>query len=206
MLKSDRLSGSERAYYSRFLLLYFLYNILSVFTSTISDVRYRNKNTGKISGKHYSINIIGHTMLHAFCPSRDNGLSLGICQTSASAFFFLDHKCTWIMIYTKAQLDIKNIKYCFCYKTMASGHVINVLNMKWLFYHSFHSKEPWFSLSLSVFSEKRFLYFCVPLTLAGGGYPVSSLQMSLSLSDPMDFKYTLIDLLLPSYSFLSAGK
>ena len=87
MLKSDRLSGSERAYYSRFLLLYFLYNILSVFTSTISDVRYRNKNTGKISGKHYSINIIGHTMLHAFCPSRDNGLSLGICQTSASAFF-----------------------------------------------------------------------------------------------------------------------
>ena len=87
MLKSDRLSGSERAYYSRYLLLYFLYNILSVFTSTISDVRYRNKNTGKISGKHYSINIIGHTMLHAFCPSRDNGLSLGICQTSASAFF-----------------------------------------------------------------------------------------------------------------------
>ena len=78
-------------------------------------------------------------------------------------FSFLDHKCTWIMIYTKAQLDIKNIKYCFCYKAMASGHVINVLNMNWLFYHSFHSKEPWFSLSLSVFSWKTLsLLLCPP--------------------------------------------
>ena len=46
---------------------------------------------------------------------------------------------------------------------MASGHVINVLDMNWLFYHSFHSKEPWFSLSLSVFSWKTLsLLLCPP--------------------------------------------
>ena len=42
-------------------------------------------------------------------------------------------------------------------------HVINVLDMNWLFYHSFHSKEPWFSLSLSVFSWKTLsLLLCPP--------------------------------------------
>ena len=60
--------------------------------------------------------------------------------------------------------SISKIKYiAFATRPLASGHVINVLDMNWLFYHSFHSKEPWFSLSLSVFSWKTLsLLLCPP--------------------------------------------
>ena len=79
-------------------------------------------------------------------------------------FWIINVQCTWIMIYTKAQLDIKKYKILLLLQDQASGHVINVLDMNWLFYHSsFHSKEPWFSLSLSVFREKTLsLLVCPP--------------------------------------------